>query len=125
MPPSILDGRALATTYEYADGQLVRSVQEAAWTDRDRALILALTYYRNTRLCPACGGLKDECGPKSRGQWRVPPPRRCYRADRLLLAQEGSKRERPDALSWTVEREEVTDGADGEGRVGAGGRRLR
>lgn len=125
MPPSILDGRELMTRYEYGtDGKLARSVQEAAWTDRDRALMLALVYYRNTRLCPNCGGPKDECGPKSRGQWQVPAPRRCYRTDRLLLAQEDGP-DRPEALSWTVERKEVTDGADGESRLGAGGRRLR
>jgi len=124
VPPSILDGRALATTYEYDDaGRLVRSVQEPAWTDRDRALMLALVYYRNTR-CPNCGGDPAECGPDSRGKWEVPPPRRCYRTDRLALAQESSKADRPEALSWTVQRRGVANGADSQSEPRAGGRRL-
>ena len=65
--------------------------------------MLALALYRADR-CPHCGGDIEECGPTSASKWTVPPPRRCYRTDALLMAQEGGHRPRPDALLWRVER---------------------
>lgn len=65
--------------------------------------MLALAVWRASR-CPSCGGPIGECGPESDGRWKVPPPRRCYRTDALSIAQESSKRPRPEALMWRVER---------------------
>lgn len=65
--------------------------------------MLALAVYRSTR-CPTCGGPMDECGPKTRGQWMAPPPRRCSRIDAILLTQSARNDERTAALSWKAER---------------------
>lgn len=50
----MLRGRVVSTTYEYDEhDRLVRSIASPAWTDDDRALMLALEYYEG-QLC-LCG----------------------------------------------------------------------
>lgn len=90
--------------YEYDEaGRMARSVPEVEWDEEQQGWSLALAYYRATR-CPCCGGDIEECGPQTAGTWATPPPRRCYRTDSLLLAQEGSKHARREALMWRTER---------------------
>jgi len=80
----------------------VASTPETEWDAEQRGWVLALADYRAGR-CPLCGGDIEECGPKSRGQWKVPDPRRCHRTDALILAQESRKKTvRPQALLWRV-----------------------
>ena len=56
--PSFFDGRETqeTTEYEYADGVLVRAVttRESAWTEQDRAEILAYRLWQEG-LCKGCG----------------------------------------------------------------------
>jgi len=56
--PSVFAGRVLSTVteHEYDGGRLVRSTatREAAWTDNDRALALALDLHE-AGLCQGCG----------------------------------------------------------------------
>lgn len=97
------EGWEPVTAYTYDGDRLVSSVPEAEWDDEQQGWTLALALHRASR-CPHCGGDIEECGPQSAGKWTVPVPRRCHRTDALLIAQEGSKRLRPDALLWRVER---------------------
>lgn len=98
-----------ATVYEHdAAGRLIRSVPETEWDAEQQGWMLALGLYRAGR-CPVCGGDIEECGPASRGTWEVPPPRRCYRADAIALAQDDRKRTpRPHALMWKVRKKPPT-----------------
>jgi hypothetical protein len=59
----VLRGRPLATTHIYDDvGQLVRTIGSPAWTDDDRALMLALQMYEDS-LC--------RCGEPRARAWHI------------------------------------------------------
>jgi len=62
LAPSILRGRIRTTTYLYDDpehpGRVTGSVQSPAWTDDDRAALLALELHEG-RHCPGCGEPKE------------------------------------------------------------------
>lgn len=81
---------------------MVASTPETEWDADQQGWMVALAVYRAGR-CPLCGGDIEECGSKSRGTWEVPLPRRCWRTDALIAAQEArTKTEHPQALLWRV-----------------------
>lgn len=88
---------------------MASSTPETEWDAEQRGWMLALAVYR-AGLCPLCGGPLDECGPKSKGMWTAPPPRRCYRVDAVALAQEGRKDARAHALLWRTEKRKKKPG---------------
>ncbi|GAB2951861.1 hypothetical protein GCM10027280_45310 [Micromonospora polyrhachis] len=78
--------------------------REPEWSDDDRAWMLALAYYRDTR-CPLCGGdIRDCTAPEDDVVVTVPPPRRCLATDELRLATDQHK-DKPGAgaLLWRTE----------------------
>lgn len=95
-------------TRHYYDraGRLVRSVtrRDPEWTEQDRAWVLALTYWRDTR-CPLCGGDIQDCtAPDEDLVVNVPPPRRCKATDALLDKQKQYESSpKPRALLWRTE----------------------
>lgn len=65
----MLRGRTLATTYEHGGGgRVVRTITEPAWTDDDRALMLALQLYEDG-LCSGCGQPKDRAWHPDMDGW--------------------------------------------------------
>lgn len=86
---------------------LVRSTttREPAYTEQDRAELLALAVYRQG-LCPHCGGPIDECtAPEKTGSRYRAKRMRCQRADAIAIARNalGDGVQHPEALIWWTE----------------------
>lgn len=73
----------MLTTYEYDDspaggGRVARAFTASAWTEEDRALMLARDSYRTT-LCPNCGHPKDTAWhPDNEGWFEVTASFECH-----------------------------------------------
>jgi hypothetical protein len=95
------------TTYEYDDhGRVVRAYTASAWTEEDRALMLAWDHYRKG-LCPRCGHAKESAWhPDSDGWFEVTATYECHAC--TALAREG------DPAAEPVEFHSVTDTRDYE-----------
>ncbi|MFF0823066.1 hypothetical protein ACFYUR_22115 [Micromonospora haikouensis] len=84
-------------TRHYHDrrGRLVRSVttREPAWTEQDRAEVIALAYYRRTELCPCgCGHrYADTTSPEETGPQFVASRVVCRARLALLEAQRAAE----------------------------------
>lgn len=89
----------------YDGDRLIRSVtrREPAYTEADRAELLALAVYREG-LCPACGGPLDECTTQeSMDSFYRATRVRCLRRDALSMSQAAlGDIDRPEALVWSV-----------------------
>lgn len=69
MSPSVFRGRPTITTYEYDQtGQVVRTVTRSAWTDEDRALMLARAQVKRS-LCPGCGHPREKAWHPDNDGW--------------------------------------------------------
>lgn len=82
----------MLTTYEYDDqGRVTRAYTASAWTEEDRALMLARDHYRRS-LCPGCGQPKDTAWhPDNEGWFEVTQTFECHAC--TAMAREGN----PDA----------------------------
>lgn len=112
IPPSRFDGREPAEHIEYEHsprGRLVRAVvtREPAWTDQDRAEVLALAEYRR-QLCPCgCGHrAKDTLSPEQTGPAFIASRTVCRARLALLEAQDAATTtttRHAGARLWSVE----------------------
>jgi hypothetical protein len=95
------------TTYEYDDqGRVARAYTASAWTEEDRALMLAREQYR-AGLCPGCGQPKDTAWhPDNEGWFEVTASFECHAC--TALRREG------DASAEPVVFHAVTDTRDYE-----------
>ncbi|MEV4767805.1 hypothetical protein [Micromonospora humida] len=103
----------METTRHWHDrrGRLVRSVtvREPAWTEQDRAEMLALRLYRSW-LCPLHGGLLEECTSDEDTGVQFQVDRSTCRAEMALIeaqrAANDGKKPSPYARArlWTVSR---------------------
>lgn len=96
---------------------MVSSRPEAEWDDNERGWMVALAEYRDSVLCPLCGGPRDECSSiENENAFVVPPPSRCHKTTALERAQQarrgdgktpkpGTQHDR--ALLWAVTRRET------------------
>lgn len=91
------------TFFDYDDdGRLVSSWPEPEWDEEQQGWMLALSEYR-AGMCTGCGlPLRESTDEKY--DFVVPPPTRCWGCDAVSLAQNKDKRDRPEALRWSVRR---------------------
>lgn len=100
------EGWEPATTYEYEDGRLVRSVPESEWSPLEAGWMVALAEIE-LRTCDGCGGDLHETLSTEAEDWAVEPPIRCAKCTRLAMQQdEYAKDKHPhmQALRWLARR---------------------
>lgn len=80
------------------------TIREPEFDEDDRAWLLGLAYWRDTR-CPSCGGdIRDCTAPEDEITVTVPPPRRCKATDALLDERQRYKDSpKPGALLFRAE----------------------
>lgn len=114
VPRSVLLGGETrsVTTYEYDEGQLVRSVTvaESPWTEEDLAYAMADQQEQNDE-CPRCAMPLSETTAMKDGEpvhtYTADAPYRCYGCDAVARRQEADAEQgitRPDALIYVAER---------------------
>ena len=86
----MLRGRLRTTIYRYDDPEhpdrVTSTVESPAWTDDDRALLLALADYEAT-LCPGCGEPKQHAWHSDLDGWYEPEQLVCH----ACTAQQGQQ----------------------------------
>lgn len=84
----------MLTTYEYdTQGRVARAYTASAWTEEDRALMLARELYRST-LCKGCGHPIDKAWhPDNEGWFEVTQTFECHAC--TALRREGNSEAEP------------------------------
>lgn len=114
VPPTLLMGRAVRTTYRYEHGALVGSVTDE-WTGEDVDLAIGLVVYERAMRCPHCHGpLHEVTAPEAEDLYLPDAPTRCHRCTALSQSQALTKTDyHPAALIYGVRyREDHPDAAD-------------
>lgn len=66
------------------------------WSEREQDKMLALKTYRDTMLCPLCGGPLSECTDvENEMAYKVDPPTRCHKQTAILRAMDDDWEKRP------------------------------
>lgn len=92
--------------FEYdSDGRVAASSREVEWDEEQRDLMVALQEFRDTKVCPLCGGLKKFCRDMATERLIEPTVERCYVASRIEAAQDEEsadnvKVQQPKGRAW-------------------------
>lgn len=99
VPPTVLMGRRVVTTYRHDLGVLATSSRDE-WTDEDVALAVGLVVYEATGRCPHCHGpLHEVTAPEAEDRYLPAPPVRCHQCTAVSQAQALTKTDyHPGAL---------------------------
>lgn len=79
-------------------------VAEPEWDEDERAHMIALAMWEDSR-CPLCGGPVEDCqSPEAERRFAGTPPVRCHRTDAIIRYQDkAGEYPRPRALLWRAE----------------------
>lgn len=94
------------TSFEYdSAGRVAASSREVEWDEEQRDLMVALQEFRDTKICPLCGGLKKFCGDSATERLIEPTVVRCYVASRIEAERdkesaENVKVQQPSGRTW-------------------------